>query len=81
MKSKTINEYDRNNIDGILIIAAELLYDINIYEWSLLNPINFILISVLELGIKNSPKNNTLRYWLVKMLSKLGLSGRMSAVA
>ena len=51
------------------------------YEWTVLNPINFILVVILELGLKNSPKNNSIRYWLVTILSKLGVSGRMNAVA
>ena len=38
----------------MIIVAAELLYEINIYEWSVLNPINYMLISMLELAVSRS---------------------------
>jgi len=41
-------------LDDMIIVAAELLYEINIYEWSVLNPINYMLISMLELAVSRS---------------------------
>ena len=54
------------------------MYEIKIYEWSVLNPVNFMLISILELAIKNSVRNNSLRIWLMKICGKLGLTNRFT---
>ena len=75
-----MTENDRQNLDDIIIVAAELLYEVNIYEWSVLNPINFMLISVLELGLTKNPNNNSIKIWLMKILGKLGLSSRFSQI-
>lgn len=48
---ESISDNDRNNLDDLIIIASELLYDIKIYEWSVLNPVNFMMTSMLELAI------------------------------
>lgn len=79
--SDKLSDNDKSNLDDLIIIAAELLYSIKIYEWSVLNSINFILISLLELAVSKSPQNNTLRIWLMKILAKLGLASRFTGVA
>lgn len=53
-----------------------MLYEVNIYEWSVLNPINFMMISMLELALTKSPYNNSLKVWLMRILSKQGLTSR-----
>jgi hypothetical protein len=75
-----LTENDKVNLDDIMIVAAELLYEVNIYEWSVLNPINFILISMLELALTKSPNNNSLKVWLMKILGKLGLASRFTQI-
>lgn len=75
-----LTENDKLNLDDVIVVAAELLYEVNIYEWSVLNPINFMLISILELALGRSPSSSTLRVWLMKILAKLGLSGRLTSV-
>ena len=49
-----LTDNDRLNLDDMIIVAAELLYEINIYEWSVLNPINYMMISMLELAVSRS---------------------------
>jgi hypothetical protein len=48
---EALGDNDRNNLDDLIIVASELLYDIKIYEWCVLNPVNFMLISMLELAV------------------------------
>ena len=79
--SEALTDVDRLNLDDTIVVAAELLYEVKIYEWSVLNPINFMLISVLELAVSKSPNNSTLRVWLMKVLGKLGLTSRLTGVS
>ena len=78
-----LTNYDRDNLDDLIVVAAELLYEVKIYEWSVLNPVTFILVSILELAIGRT-RNNTnasLKIWLMKILGKLGLSSRFTGVS
>lgn len=63
-----------------MVVGAELLYEVNIYEWSVLNPVNFSLISMLEMALTKSPNNNSLKVWLMKILGKLGLTSRFTQI-
>jgi hypothetical protein len=44
-------DIDRANLDDIMLIAVEILHGIKIYEQSVLNPINFMKISILEYAL------------------------------
>jgi hypothetical protein len=79
--TEALTDNDRNNLDDLIVLASELLYDIKIYEWSVLNPVNFMIISMLELAVTKSPANVSLRIWLMRILGKLGLSSRFTGVA
>lgn len=79
-KGDQLTDMDKINLDGLVICAAELLQEIKVYEASVLNPINFMLIVMLEFALKRSPNNNTFRIWLMKIHSKLGLSSKFTAV-
>ena len=63
-----------------MVVAAELLYEVHIYEWSVLNPINFMLISILEMALTQSPNNISIKVWLMKVLGKLGLASRFTQI-
>lgn len=78
---EALSDNDRNNLDDLIIVASELLYDIKIYEWCVLNPVNFMMVSMLELAIQRSPTNTSLRIWLMRILGKMGLSSRFTGVA
>ena len=45
-----LTELDKSNAEDILIIAVETLYSIKVYDWTMLNPVNFMLITMLEHG-------------------------------
>ena len=51
----------------------EILNEIKQYEPSVLNPINFIQINILEYALKRSPQHKTFTAWLMKIYSKLGM--------
>ena len=46
---------DYKNLEEIVIIATELLYSIKQYDWTVLNPINFMMISLLEYALVRAP--------------------------
>ena len=61
----------------MIIIVIELLHEIKEYDQSVLNPINFMMIFILEEVIENHSKvNNTLRLWQMKILDKMGLTNK-----
>lgn len=43
-----MNEIDLKSAEDILIIAVELCYEAKLFDWTVLNPINFIMITMLE---------------------------------
>ena len=80
-KQADLTDVDKENLDDLIIVAAELLYEIKVYEWSVLNPVNFILICIVEYAIKLSPNNNSLRIQLLKAYDKLGLTSKFTGVS
>lgn len=42
---------DKCNLQDLIIIACEILYTLKIYDWSVMNPINFMMINLLELAL------------------------------
>jgi hypothetical protein len=75
-----LSDIDKINLDDLIIISVELLFEINQYEWSVLNPMNFMAISILEYGLKKSPTNGSIRIWLMKFYGKLGLTSKFTSI-
>ena len=57
----------------MILIAIEVLYDVRIYDFSVLNPVGFQIIAMCQFGLLYFPKSTPLHTWLTKMQSKLGL--------
>jgi len=55
--------------------------EIKLYDGSVLNPINFMIITIAEYAIKFSPDNNGIRILLLKAYAKLGLTSKFSGVS
>ena len=52
-KSKELmNEVDIKNAEDLLIIAVELYYEAKIFDWTVLTPVSFSIITMLEIGKK-----------------------------
>lgn len=68
MNKEVLTINDKRNLDDLIIISVEILYTLKIYDWSVLNPINFQMIILLEMGLANSQSNNSIRLWLMKIL-------------
>lgn len=69
-----LTDIDLKNFEDLIIIAVEVLNDVKQYEPSVLNPINFMQIMILEFALKKSPLNKTFTAWLLKIYAKLGLT-------
>jgi len=76
-----LTDVDHNNLQDMVLIAVELLYEIKQYDWTVLNPINFIMISLLEFGLTKYPENKSMRVWLIKMYAKLGLAKNVNELS
>ena len=46
---------DKINAEDLMIIAVELLHESQMYDPTVLNPINFIMISILEHALPYYP--------------------------
>ena len=79
--SDSFTEIDAHNLEDLVIIAVELLNEVKQFDPSVLNPVNFLQISVLELALKKSPAHKTMTAWLLKLYSKLGMTSLVSELA
>jgi len=55
-------------------MAVEMLYERSIWEKSVLNPLNFQLLIMLQHGLPYFPDSMRIQQWLIKIYTKLGLS-------
>jgi len=46
-----LSDLDQMNAEDILIIAVETIYEVKLFDWTMVNPVNSILITMLEHGI------------------------------
>jgi len=46
-----MTDLDLKNAETTLMIAVEVLYEIKMYDFTVLNPINFMLLTILEHGL------------------------------
>ena len=68
-----MNEVDMKNAEDLLLIAVELYYEAKIFDWTVLNPVNFAMITMLEFGLKYYEGSERIRHWLMKLYTKLGM--------
>ena len=47
-KHEHMNAIDLKNAEDLVIIAVELCYETQLFDWTVLNPVNFKMISMLE---------------------------------
>ena len=62
-QSRALSDIDKKNLDDLILICVELLMGLRIWESSVLNPLNFMALFLLEYGLKKRPTNNSLRIW------------------
>ena len=72
--NEAMTELDRKNAEDILIIAVSTLYEIKMYDYTVLNPVNFMMICMLEHSLQYYPESVRICSWLLKVYSKLGLA-------
>ena len=58
-----LTELDKKNAEDILVIALETLYEIKLYDWTTLNPVNMILVTMLEHAVQYYPQSIRVRSW------------------
>lgn len=76
-----LTDLDCKNAEDVAIIALECLYEIKIYDFSVLNPINFVIISMCEFALQYFPKSIPIHAMLIKMYSKLGFASLVGGLS
>lgn len=76
-----LNSLDKINAEDLVIIAVELLHEAQMYDSTVLNPINFTMISILEHALPYFPTSLRINSWLIKAYAKLGLVTTVQNVA
>lgn len=77
-KEEDITDIDYKNFEDIIVVAIELMHDVKMFDQSVLNPINFVQLQMLEYALTKCPGSKTLLAWQVKIQGKLGLTSLMS---
>jgi hypothetical protein len=57
-----------------MVIAIEILNEVKMFDPSVLNPINYLMVLLLDYALQKSPGNKTFLAWQVKVFSKLGMT-------
>ena len=76
-----MTELDEQNAHDILVIAIETLYEVKMYDFSVLNPVNFQMIIMCEHGLNYYPESVPMYSWLTKLYGKLGLVKIINAMS
>ena len=67
-----LTDLDLKNLDDMLIIGVEILHQAKLFDPSVLNPINYMMLTLLAYGLSKSPNHPTFLAWQTKIYSKLG---------
>ena len=54
-KEEDLTDLDHRNLEDLLTIAVEILNETKWFDPSMLNPINFMQLSLLEFGLQKNP--------------------------
>jgi hypothetical protein len=76
-----LNSLDKINAEDCVIIAVELLHESQMYDPTVLNPINFIMVSILEHTLPYFPGSTRINSWLIKAYAKMGLVTSVQNIA
>ena len=68
-----MNAVDMKNAEDLVLIAVELIYETELLDWTVLNPINFTMLSMLRHAEAYYEGSERLSIWLIKLYSKLGM--------
>ena len=72
--NETLSDLDRKNAEDMVLISLECLYEVKLYDFTVLNPINFQIISMCEFALQYFPESIPVYSLLIKMYAKLGLA-------
>ena len=68
-------------MDDLVVIAVELLNEIKLYDSSVLNPINYMMISLLEYAVQQTKNPRSFLAWLLKLYDKLGMTSKVDDIS
>lgn len=71
-KENDLTPVDKQNFEDVLVIAYQLLTESKMYDFTVINPINFYAIVMMEYGYSQNPQNRDFQLILIKLYNKLG---------
>ena len=75
-----ISQIDKQNFEDIIVIAYLILKESNLYDFSVLHPLNFYAIVMLEIAKKNNPLNRDFNLILLRLYDKLGWTSKINDI-
>lgn len=69
-----MTDLDLRNLDDLIVIGVEILHETKLFDQTVLNPVNFIQLTLLDYALQKSPGNKTFLFWQTKLYSKLGMT-------
>ena len=69
---ESLTDLDKKNAEDMVLIAIECLYEVKMYDFSVLSPINLQIIAMCEYALPYFPDSIPLYAMLIKLYSKLG---------
>ena len=65
----------------MILIAIECLYEVKLYDFTVLNPVNFQIIAMCEFALPYFPDSIPLYSTLIKVYAKLGLASLVTELS
>ena len=75
-----ITPIDKKNFEDIVVIGYMILKESKVYNFSVLNPLNYFAIVMLEVARKNNPTNRDFNLILLKLYDKLGCTSKIADI-
>ena len=58
-----LSDLDLRNLDDLITICVEILHQAKLFDPSVLNPLNYMMLTLLAYGLQKSPSNPTFLAW------------------
>jgi len=73
--------WDVELFDQILLVSFWILKESTFFDFTILNPINFLIIIIMEHGLTNNPANEDFKIVLFKLYYKLGCTSKIKTIS
>lgn len=75
-----LTNIDKQMFDDIIVIAYMILKESKVYDFTVLSPLNYYAINMVEIARKNNPTNRDFNLILIKLYDKLGCTSKIAEI-